>query len=205
MTSEDAARIPGPSSVPVQGDRADAVRRPIPVIRLRDGTDAVVWPLLPSDRETVREQYEHLSPESRSHRFLSGMPEVTEPMLDHLVDDVDGVDHVALVLVALPEDAPEVPAGIGRIIRYPDRPTCADVAVTVREEWQGRGVASALLAALSQARPQGIRQNVTTVAADNTRALALLRRMGAMKVNETVPGVLDVVVDLPEFTTAGVS
>jgi ribosomal protein S18 acetylase RimI-like enzyme len=204
MTSEHAIRILGPGSVPAEGHQAGAAQ-PIPVIRLHDGTDAVIWPLLASDRETVREQYEHLSPESRHHRFLTAMPHLTEPMLDQLVDDVDGVNHVAFVLIALPESGPEVPAGIGRVIRYPDRPSCADVAITVRDEWQGRGVASALVVALSQARPKGIRQIVTTVAADNNKALALLRRIGTMRTSETTPGLLDVIVDLPAVPTADVS
>lgn len=169
-------------------------------VRLGDGTDAVIRPLLPSDRETVREQYEHLSPESQFHRFLTGMPQLTEHMLDHLVDEVDGVDHVALVLVALPKNAPEVPAGIARIIRYPDRPTCADVAVTVAEEWRGRGVASALLRALSHSCPEGVRQIVTLVTWDNSTAIALLRHLGDVKITGKDHGVLEVVVDLPQVT-----
>jgi len=55
-------------------------------------------------------------------------------MLDRLVDDVDGVDHVALELFGLPEDGGEVPAGIARIVRYRDRLDTADVAVTVTDE-----------------------------------------------------------------------
>jgi ribosomal protein S18 acetylase RimI-like enzyme len=153
----------------------------------------------------VREEYEQLSPESRYHRFLTGMPELTEPMLDQLVDGVDGVNHVAFVLVAIPESGPEVVADIGRVIRYPDRPSCADVAIMVKDEWQGRGVASALVEALSRARPKGIRQIVTTVTADNTKALALLQRVGSMRTGETVSGVLDVIVDLPEVTSEGMS
>ncbi len=76
-------------------------------------------------------------------------------MLDHLVDEVDGVDHVALALVAVDRDGVGVPAGVARMIRYRDRPTAADVAVTVFDEWQGRGVATALLDELLRQRPAG--------------------------------------------------
>lgn len=169
-------------------------------IRLRDGTNAVIRPLLATDREVVREQYENLSPESRFHRFLTGVPHLTETMLDRLVDDVDGVDHVALVLYGLPEDGGEVPAGIARIIRYQDRRDTADVAVTVTDQWQGRGVASALLEALIRRRPKGIRQIVTTVAVDNPASLALLRRLGDLTVRPAGDGCLDVVVGLPDLS-----
>ena len=42
-------------------------------------------------RGTAR-AYEHLSEESRNHRFRAGIPHPTETMLDHLVDEVDEVD-----------------------------------------------------------------------------------------------------------------
>jgi RimJ/RimL family protein N-acetyltransferase len=170
-------------------------------VRLRDGTNAVIRPLLPTDREVLREQYEYLSPESRFHRFLAGVPHLTETMLERLVDDVDGIDHVALVLLGLPEDDGEVPAGIARIVRYQDRLDTADVAVTVTDEWQGRGVASALLEALIRRRPEGIRQILTRVAVDNPASLALLRRLGDLTVRPAGDGCLDVVIDLPDLSS----
>ncbi len=170
-------------------------------VRLRDGTNAVIRPLLPTDREVLREQYEYLSPESRFHRFLTGVPHLTETMLDRLIDDVDGVDHVALALFGLPEDGGEIPAGVARIVRYRDRLDTADVAVTVTDEWQGRGVASALLEALIRRRPEGIRRIITRVAADNPASLALLRRLGDLTVRPAGDGCLDVVVDLPDLSS----
>jgi RimJ/RimL family protein N-acetyltransferase len=146
--------------------------------RLTDGTRAVIWPLLPADREALREGYEHLSAQSRNHRFLSSVPHLTDTMLDHLVDDVDGVDHVALALVVLDDDNQGTPVGVARMIRYSDQPTDADLAVTVVDAWQGRGVASALLRELVRERPLGVTRVVTTVAADNAASLAMLRRLG---------------------------
>lgn len=171
-------------------------------VRLRDGTEAVIWPLLPSDRDALREEYEHLSPESRYHRFLTTVPHLTDNLLDHLVDDVDGVDHVALVLFACPVDEPEVPAGIARMVRYPDRPTAVDAAVTVADEWQGRGVAHALLRALMQQRPDGVTEIVTEVATDNPASLAMLQGLGDAVVTPEGPGRLSVVVRLDEHPVA---
>lgn len=164
-------------------------------VKLRDGTCAWVRPLRPDDRESLADEYEALSPESRRLRFLASVPRLTEAMLDRLVDDVDGVEHVALVLFAETADGP-VPAGIGRIVRYQDLPEAADVAVTVKDTWQGRGVAGALLPMLLQRRPQGVTYLLTEVAADNPASLAMLRRVGQIQAHPSGPGVLDVEVDL---------
>jgi RimJ/RimL family protein N-acetyltransferase len=166
-------------------------------LALRDGTRAIAWSLLPSDREAVREAYEHLSPETQLHRFLAPVPHLTEAMLDHLVDEVDGVDHVARVMFVLEEGDVGVPAGVGRMIRYAEDPAAADVAVTVADEFQGRGVATALLAELMQHRPEGIERLVTEVAADNPASLAMLRRLGSATVEHDGPNRLRVTVELP--------
>lgn len=172
---------------------------------LPDGTQVLIWPLLPSDREAVREAFEHLSEESRSQRFLASVPHLTEAMLDHLVDEVDGVDHVALALVAVDQDHVGVPTGVARMIRYAHDPTAADVAVTVADEWHGRGVATTLLAELMRVRPRGVTRIVTTVWADNEASLAMLRRLGPTTVTSAGDARLDVVVDLGPGSPEGPS
>lgn len=166
-------------------------------MRLRDGSLAVTWALLPGDREGVRAGYEQLSPEAQFHRFLAPVPHLTEGMLEHLVDRVDGVDHIALVLFVFDEDHVGQGAGIARIIRYPEDPEAADVAVTVLDSYQGRGVATALLAELMRQRPEGIRRLVTQVAADNPASLAMLRRLGPTTVEREGGNLLAVTVELP--------
>lgn len=164
-------------------------------VQLRDGTRALVWSLLPSDRQALVDGFEQLSPESRRRRFLSPVVHLTETMLDTLVDDVDGVDHVALVIFAEDGDSFD-PVGIGRIVRYREAPDAADLAVTVNDQWQGRGVASALLPVLVAHRPAGVTHIITEVAADNPASLAMLRRLGPTTVQDTGLGVYDVDVDL---------
>jgi RimJ/RimL family protein N-acetyltransferase len=166
-------------------------------VNLRDGTEAVVVPLLPANREALQQEYEHLSPETRFARFLTAVPGLRDKMLDRLVDDVDGVDHVALVLLVLTEDGTELPVGLARIIRYPDDPTAADVAVTVVDEWQGRGVATALLEVLMRRRPKGVERIVTVINAGNSSSLAMLRRLGEVEVSQPESGMQHLVVTLP--------
>ncbi len=153
-------------------------------MRLRDGTLAMSWTLLPEDRAELARRYDLLGPESKFHRFLTGVPHLSEAMLDHLVGEVDGVDHLALVLFVIDGDDAGEPAGVGHLIRYPGDPTTADAAVTVAEDMRGRGVASALLARLVAERPPGIDRILTTIAADNRAALALLQRLGPTTVTD---------------------
>lgn len=167
-------------------------------VRLRDGTNAVIRPYLPIPRAAIEQAYSELSPESRYHRFLTAAPRLTDTMFHHLVDDIDGVNHVALVLVLQPDEGPDSIIGVARIVRYQDDPTSADVAVTVREEWHGRGAATALLEALMRQRPEGVTRIVTTVAVDNAASLAMLRRLGDSQVTAAGHDTAEVVVDLPE-------
>ena len=172
-------------------------------LTLPDGRRAIAWSVMPEDRAAIREGYEQLSPESRYHRFLTGVPHLTDQLLDHLVGEVDGVDHVALVLFVINDLNEGVPAGIARVIRYEKDPTSADVAVTVAEEWRGQGVAGTLLEELMRERPEGVTRLVTTVAADNPASLRMLERLGATTVSEAGTGRLDVVVELPPVAVSG--
>ena len=165
---------------------------------IADGTTALLWPLCADDRDALSDGYEHLSANTRYHRFLASVPHLSRTLLDHLVDEVDGIDHVALALVVIDEDHVGTPVGVARMIRYEQEPTEADVAVTVLDEWQGRGVATALLDELvRQRRPEGVTRIVTTVAADNEASLAMLRRLGETTVEPAGINRLDVVVELP--------
>ena len=73
-----------------------------------------VLPLQRTDRATLAAEFETLTPESRRRRFLAPVMHLSDAMLEHLVDDVDGIDHVALVLCAELE-WPTLPYRAGRL------------------------------------------------------------------------------------------
>lgn len=163
---------------------------------LRDGTPAMIWPLLPTDAETVRDVFRRMSPESRRRRFLIPPAELSDSMIRYLVDSVDGVHHIALILTVLPPDGEERPVGIARLLQTLADPATADIAVAVADDWQGRGVGAALVAALMQRRPAAVRRLRTAVDAGNRASLALLARTGHMSADQAEQGVLDVTVHL---------
>jgi GNAT superfamily N-acetyltransferase len=121
-------------------------------------------------------------------------------MLRHLVDDVDDIDHVALLLGALPQGDDERPVGVGRLIRYANDPTAADIAITVVDQWQGRGAGTALVEAVLARRPPGVTHLRTLTAADNVASLAMLKAAGPAP-TRTGHGVVEVRVDLSTRTT----
>jgi GNAT superfamily N-acetyltransferase len=169
---------------------------------LQDGTPAMIWPLLPTDAETLRDVFRRLSPRSRYHRFLQVLDQLDDPMIRLLVNTVDGVHHMALLLIVLPPEGQEELIGVAHLVQYPDDPATADIAVTVVDDWQGRGAGTALVSALLARRPAAVTRLRTLVAADNRASLALLAAAGRMSSGLPEQGVLDVTVDLPAATRA---
>jgi RimJ/RimL family protein N-acetyltransferase len=147
--------------------------------------------------KTLREGFRRLSPDSRRHRFLTALGGLDDSMIRRLVDSVDGVHHIALLLIVLPPEGEERPVGVAHLMQAPlrDRAT-ADIAVTVVDDWQGRGAGTALVSALLARRPAAVTRLRTLVAAGNRASLALLAGAGRMSPGPPHLGVLDVTVEL---------
>jgi RimJ/RimL family protein N-acetyltransferase len=156
----------------------------------------MIWPLLPTDAETLREGFRRLSRVSRRHRFLTSPGGLDDSMIRRLVGSVDGAHHIALLLIVLPPEGEEGPVGVAHLLQYADDPATADIAVTVADDWQGRGVGTALGAALMRRRPAAVKRLRTVVEADNRASLALLATAGRMSPGLAHLGVLDVTVEL---------
>ncbi len=169
---------------------------------LPDGTPAMIWPLLPTDAGTLRDVFRRLSPGSRQHRFLQVLDQLDDPTIRLLAGSVDGVHHIALLLIVLPPEGQEELIGVAHLVQDPDDPATADIAVTVVDDWQGRGAGTALVSALLARRPAAVTRLRTLVAADNRASLALLARVGHVSSGLPERGVLDVMVELPAATRA---
>ena len=103
--------------------------------RLRDGTPVRFRPLVAEDRDLLLAGFTALSGRSRRSRFLRGVSDAQfERMLPVLLDTVDQQSHVALLLYADGR-----PIGVGRLRRFPSDPSVADLAVTIADDWHGRG------------------------------------------------------------------
>jgi acetyltransferase len=143
--------------------------------RLSDGTLVTLRPIRPTDRDALASALDHLSPASVRARFLAPKDHFTQRELDYLTQ-VDGHDHVALV--AEPADDPGRFVGVGRWVRLTDDPQTAEVAITVGDAWQGRGLGRLLGTRLAQvAGEHGIRQLQATMLADNVASHRLFASM----------------------------
>jgi GNAT superfamily N-acetyltransferase len=144
-------------------------------LKLRDGRVVEVRPLERCDRRLLAAAIRRLSDQSRYLRFANSRPRMTERELDHLVD-VDHRDHEALLAID-PHTARGV--AVARYIQVPGEPGVVELAATVADDWQGIGLGSALLAALTRrARDEGHSACRAYVLAINGRAIAMLRRAG---------------------------
>jgi RimJ/RimL family protein N-acetyltransferase len=164
-------------------------------VELRDGTPVSIRPIRPSDRERLAEGFAALSERSRYLRFHTSMPKLSDAQLRYL-SEVDQHDHVALV--AGRRDDPEGPGlGVARYVRLADDPSIAEAAVTVADQWQGRGLGTLLLLALArEALGKGVRTFRNYVLAENTGMIKLFEQLGAEREPDE-PGVYVIDFELP--------
>jgi len=161
---------------------------------LRDGSRVDVRPIAATDKELIRQGFARLSPESRYRRFLSSMPALDDRALAYLTE-LDHHDHEALI--ALDVESREG-VGVARFVRDSAEPASAEVAVTVVDDWQGRGLGTALLGELAdRAREEGVRRFTALVLAENRNMLGMLGELGAARVVDREQGTVELAVDLP--------
>jgi GNAT superfamily N-acetyltransferase len=162
---------------------------------LRDGQPVLIRPLLYGDRFELAAGFAELSPRSRRQRFFNAPEELDGEELEHLTN-LDYRDHFACVAVF--EDRP-VPKGVGvaRYIREAGNPGVAEVAVTVLDAYQRRGIGTLLTRTLGEvAAGNGIHSFVNYVQWDNAAAVELLTDERC-RITPAEPGVARIEVELP--------
>jgi RimJ/RimL family protein N-acetyltransferase len=165
MTGQARTRLGSDVSAKVQTER----------LTLRDGRVVDVRPLERGDRERLATVVSRLSAETRYLRFATAKPRLTKRELDFLVD-VDHHRHEAILAID-----PSTGRGIAdvRYIEVPGEPGVAEIAATVTDDWQGRGLGTALLKQLAaRARDEGYSAFRASVLASNQRSIAMLLGAG---------------------------
>jgi len=136
------------------------------------GASVTARPLRHGDVRTVIGIFDRLSDRSRRYRFNGPKPCLSRSELIQLAT----VNADRQALVAYAEDGRD-PVGIAQFVRDGDS---AEIAFAVVDEYQRRGIGSALVAQLmADARADGVREMTALVSAGNTAALTLLRRMAS--------------------------
>lgn len=163
---------------------------PIPV-RVADGTELMLRPVLPGDGERSAGDAVEFSKDTLYRRFMSSRE--PSPALIHYLFEVDYVDHFVWVLAD--GDGPVV-ADV-RFVRDVDDPAVAEIAFIVADGYQGRGIGSLLMDVLSiSARVGGVQRFTARLLADNLPMRSILDRFGAQWVRDE-PGVVTTEFDVP--------
>lgn len=183
-----------PSPVPSGSPLYQAVRSSEFI--LSDGSRVLLRPIGPADRDLIADGFERLSPQSRYRRFFAPLRTLSGHVLDYLTS-IDSIDHFAWGALGRRNDGGWLGVGVSRYVRLPEDPEAADAAVTVVDDWQGRGLGRILLDALVQeALANGITRFEGEVLVENRPMQELLRRTGA-RFRPEGGGVLRFSIDLP--------
>ncbi len=165
-------------------------------VKLCDGSKVTIRPVRAEDKGAIAAGFARLSPESRYRRFFAPLRELSTQDLAYLTE-VDHHDHEAMIGF---DAATGEPVGVVRYVRGAE-PTEAEVAVVVVDEWQGRGVATALLDRLvERAREEGIEHFVALVMQENTEAIGMFDSMApdGSAQRRSASGHTELVIELPE-------
>jgi nucleotide-binding universal stress UspA family protein/RimJ/RimL family protein N-acetyltransferase len=169
-------------------------------ITLRNGARVTLRPIAPEDKPLLAAIFERLSEQSRYRRFFTSKAELSAAELDYFVD-VDHSDHEAIIAI---DPSGGEALGVARYIRSTDDREVAEVAVTVADDWQRRGLGRALLDRLTyRARREGVRRFSALVQSENSASLGLLEGVGNTQ-RRSDTGVVELVIELPAKRGIGV-
>jgi acetyltransferase len=155
---------------------ATAFRYPvewIDCVRLRDGRQITIRPVLPQDDTLEREFVARgMTARSRYLRFLIGMQELPDGLAQAFTQ-IDYHNHFAL-LAESHEDGLQVQVGDARFVRDDPLSDRAEFAIAIADAWQGLGLGRHLLRLIVKAaHAHGVRQLYGDVLHENVSMLAL--------------------------------
>ena len=166
------------------------------VLELTDGTKVHVRPIVPEDEPLLTEAVAAMSERTVYFRFFSPLKRLPDA-LAHRLAVVDYNDRFAIVGTTHKPGGKERIVGVARYDRAADTDV-AETAVAVVDEFQRRGLGSALLTILGKvAHEHGIKTFTLIVLPENQQMLGLLRKMGWIHHAKLTGGVYEISFDLP--------
>ncbi|AFM18931.1 acetyltransferase (GNAT) family protein,cyclic nucleotide-binding protein [Mycolicibacterium chubuense NBB4] len=171
--------------------RLAALITPIPV-EMRGGIELYLRPVLPGDNERTANGPVEFSSETLYRRFQS-VRGPTKALMSYLFE-VDYLDHFVFVLT----DGPDGPVvADARFVRDGKNPEVAEIAFIVGDAYQGRGIGTFLMAAISVAAGyDGVKRFTARVLSDNHSMRAILNHFGASWDRDDL-GVVTTEIDVP--------
>ena len=164
-------------------------------LELTHGTKVLVRPIVPEDEPLLHEAVAAMSERTVYFRFFSPLKRMPDA-LAHRLAVVDYNDRFALVATDKPRGKERI-VGVARYDRVVNTDV-AEVAVAVIDEFQRRGLGSALMTILGKvATEHGIKTFTLVVLPENQQMLGLLRKMGWIHRAKLSGGLYDISFELP--------
>lgn len=164
------------------------------ILTLPNGEEVHIRMLLPSDRDTLLDAFHKLSDETKRLRFFQVNEELSDKELDYLLN-IDNTNHVAYCAYTIKDS---IPNGIGvvRYIRSVKNPEIAEVAITIVDEYHGKGIGKELIKKITQhARKEGITTYVANAFYFNNIILKMISKF-PYKITGSDEGILTIKVDI---------
>ncbi|MCP4708483.1 MAG: GNAT family N-acetyltransferase [Planctomycetes bacterium] len=160
---------------------------------LDDGTQVNFRPMHPTDEKPTRYLFDNLSQDTIYYRFMSHLTRVPQKQIQNFVY-IDYRGDMAIV-GTLPEAHGEDIIAVGRYYLDP-RTNRAEVAFTVHDKWQRRGIGTFLLNYLiTIAKQNGIAGFTAEVLSDNKAMLSVFHKSNCKISSEMEEGLCSLVLE----------
>ncbi|HUO46980.1 MAG TPA: GNAT family N-acetyltransferase [Acidimicrobiia bacterium] len=167
--------------------------------QLADGTVVSLRPIGPDDKPLLEAGMTRLSENSRRLRFMAPIESLSRAQLSYLTE-IDHRNHLAWGALVGSD-----PVAVARVVRLTRDPAEAELAITVVDDYQRRGLGRLLVELMAElSRHVGIERFVFEALPENEGIVKLLRSYGADHEMGTgvITGTLDLAgVPLPSLST----
>lgn len=146
----------------------------------------------PSDKDLLQKGFSKLSERSKYLRFFYPYTTLSDTQLNYFTE-VDGIQHVAWGILD-ESKAEAIPVAVGRFVKFKDEKDVAEVAITVVDSYQRKGLGRILLATLNIIAGQiGLKKLRYHVLSENRFVLKTLKQFGILnKKNEGAVTIVDI-------------
>ena len=164
--------------------------------KLIDGTTIGIGFVGPEDEQRLLSGFRKLSQLTKLYRFNCSKKDLSKKEKDYLLN-IDNFNHLAIGAVDL-DKSYDVGIGLARYIREKEDPTRAEVAITVIDEYQNKGIGTYLFKELFiYANKNGVRTLTSYVLKENVKMIKILDKIG-FKVKEDCGNQFRIEVNVPD-------
>jgi acetyltransferase len=168
-------------------------------ITTRRGRDVIVRHMHVHDDALLVDLFHHFSEDTRRMRFFSPLPDLPDTIVwreAHRLADIN--PRYAAALIAL-DAAQGYAIGVARIAIDIGIPTSAELAIVLRDDYQGEGIGTILFDLLVQvALVRGIKRLRALSLAENAAVHRLIDKLGMPYTSETRHGETTTVIALAD-------